>query len=132
MQEEIFGPVLPVISYEREEEIEEWLTHFPNPLAFYLFSKNKSWAEQLLTQHRFGQAAVNDTIMMIAEPNLPFGGVGESGHGSYHAKYGFDTFSREKPVLYRATWLDIPLRYAPYKGKLGALKGLLKFNRWFS
>jgi len=132
MQEEIFGPVLPVISYERQEEIDEWLTHFPNPLAFYLFSKNKPWAEQLLTQYRFGQAAVNDTIMMIAEPNLPFGGVGESGHGSYHAKYGFDTFSREKPVLYRATWLDIPLRYAPYKGKLGTLKGLLRLNRWFS
>lgn len=132
MQEEIFGPVLPVISYEHQEEIEEWLAHFPNPLAFYIFSKNKQWAEQLLTHYRYGQAAVNDTIMMIAEPNLPFGGVGESGHGSYHAKYGFDTFSREKPVLYRATWLDIPLRYAPYKGKLGALKGLLRLNRWFS
>jgi aldehyde dehydrogenase (NAD+) len=66
--------------------------------------------------------------MMIAENSLPFGGVGNSGYGSYHGKYGFDTFSREKPVLYRATWLDLPLRYAPYKGKLMALKTLLGLN----
>jgi aldehyde dehydrogenase (NAD+) len=132
MQDEIFGPLLPVIPYETEDEIDQWLEELPNPLAFYVFSKNKKWAEELLVKHRFGQAAVNDTIMMIAESNLPFGGVGESGHGVYHAKYGFDTFSREKPVLYRATWLDVPLRYAPFKNKLGALKKLLALNRWLS
>lgn len=132
MQDEIFGPLLPIIPYETEEEIDQWLGHLPNPLAFYVFSKNKKWAEHLLIKHRFGQAAVNDTIMMIAESNLPFGGVGESGHGVYHANYGFDTFSREKPVLYRATWLDVPLRYAPFKNKLGALKRLLTLNRWLS
>ena len=132
MQDEIFGPLLPVIPYETEDEIDQWLEELPNPLAFYVFSKNKKWAEELLVKHRFGQAAVNDTIMMIAESNLPFGGVGESGHGVYHAKYGYDTFSREKPVLYRATWLDVPLRYAPFKNKLGALKKLLALNRWLS
>lgn len=132
MQEEIFGPVLPVIPYENDDEVSQWLNYFPNPLAFYVFSKNKPWAEKWLQEQRFGQASVNDTIMMIAESNLPFGGVGESGHGSYHGKYGFDTFSREKPVLYRSTWLDVPLRYAPYARKLTALKGLLRLNRWFS
>jgi aldehyde dehydrogenase (NAD+) len=128
MQEEIFGPVLPVISYNNSKEMDQWLRNHPNPLAFYVFSKNKSFAEKLLTTYSFGQAAVNDTIMMIAENSLPFGGVGNSGYGSYHGKYGFDTFSREKPVLYRATWLDLPLRYAPYKGKLKALKTLLGIN----
>lgn len=128
MQEEIFGPVLPVISYNNSKEMDQWLRGHPNPLAFYVFSKNKSFAEKLLTTYSFGQAAVNDTIMMIAENSLPFGGVGNSGYGSYHGKYGFDTFSREKPVLYRATWLDLPLRYAPYKGKLKALKTLLGIN----
>jgi len=128
MQEEIFGPVLPVISYSDSKEMDQWLRSHPNPLAFYVFSKNKSFAEELLTNYSFGQAAVNDTIMMIAENSLPFGGVGNSGYGSYHGKYGFDTFSREKPVLYRATWLDLPLRYAPYKGKLKALKALLGLN----
>lgn len=128
MQEEIFGPVLPIISYSNSKEMDQWLRHHPNPLAFYVFSKNKSFAEKLLTTYSFGQAAVNDTIMMIAENSLPFGGVGNSGYGSYHGKYGFDTFSREKPVLYRATWLDLPLRYAPYKGKLKALKTLLGIN----
>ncbi|MGB0790389.1 MAG: aldehyde dehydrogenase [Flavobacteriaceae bacterium] len=128
MQEEIFGPVLPVISYTDSNEMDQWLRSHPNPLAFYVFSKNKSFAEKLLTTYSFGQAAVNDTIMMIAENSLPFGGVGNSGYGSYHGKYGFDTFSREKPVLYRATWLDLPLRYAPYKGKLKALKALLGIN----
>ena len=128
MQEEIFGPVLPVISYTDSNEMDQWLRSHPNPLAFYVFSKNKSFAEKLLTTYSFGQAAVNDTIMMIAENSLPFGGVGDSGYGSYHGKYGFDTFSREKPVLYRATWLDLPLRYAPYKGKLKALKTLLGIN----
>ena len=132
MQEEIFGPILPVIPYKNLEDIDALLEHHPNPLAFYVFTKNKKFAEQLLERYRFGQAAVNDTIMMIAENSLPFGGVGNSGYGAYHGKFGFDTFSREKPVLYRSTLLDPPIRYAPYRGKLSFLKALLRINRWFS
>ncbi len=132
MGEEIFGPILPILTFNILTDAIQRIKAHPKPLALYVFSKNKKWAEDLCIKHRFGQAAVNDTIMMIAESNLPFGGVGESGHGVYHAKYGFDTFSREKPILYRATWLDIPLRYAPFKNKLGALKRLLTLNRWLS
>ena len=94
MQEEIFGPILPVLPYKNLEDIDALLEHHPNPLAFYVFTKNKKFAEQLLERYRFGQAAVNDTIMMIAENSLPFGGVGNSGYGAYHGKFGFDTFSR--------------------------------------
>lgn len=113
MQEEIFGPLLPVISYDTLDEAEEWVRSRPKPLACYIFTRDGSVEKRLLASISSGGACVNDTIMHLAVPSLPFGGVGESGMGAYHGKTGFDTFSHAKGVLRRATWLDLPFRYAP-------------------
>ena len=115
MQEEIFGPILPVLTVENMVEAEEFVTAREKPLALYLFSERKAVQKRFMEHVSFGGGCVNDTIMHLAE-DLPFGGVGRSGMGSYHGKYSFDTFSREKSVLMKGTWLDLPVRYAPYKG----------------
>lgn len=127
MSEEIFGPILPIISYEHDKEIEEIIYSYEKPLAFYIFSQNSSHAKNIIKKYSFGGGVINDTIMHFANHNLPFGGVGESGMGSYHGHYGFDTFSHSKSVVTRYNWLDIPLRYAPYKNKVKRLRKLLGF-----
>lgn len=118
MQEEIFGPILPILPVDTMAEAEEFVAAREKPLALYVFTKRKAVEDRLLQNLSFGGGCVNDTIMHIANPNLPFGGVGNSGMGSYHGKKSFETFSHQKSVLKKYNWMDLPLRYAPYRGKL--------------
>jgi acyl-CoA reductase-like NAD-dependent aldehyde dehydrogenase len=126
MQEEIFGPILPVLTYERIEEAIAFVNDRPKPLALYLFSKNSRLQKQVLRETSSGNACINDTIMQVGVSGMPFGGVGDSGMGSYHGKAGFDAFSHYKSVLFKPFWLDIPLRYAPYAGKLDLIKRIMR------
>ncbi len=114
MQEEIFGPVLPILTYERTELIYDLLADKPKPLALYLFTEDKQQMRFITTRLRFGGGCINDTIMHLVASNLPFGGVGESGMGAYHGKTGFDAFSHHKAIVNKKTWMDLPLRYHPY------------------
>lgn len=127
MEGEIFGPILPIISYNSENDIEKIISRNEKPLAFYIFSGNKKFIKKQLITNSFGGSCVNDTIVHFTNHRLPFGGVGHSGIGSYHGKRSFDTFSHHKAVVKKATWLDIPIRYAPYKGKLKILKQIVKW-----
>ncbi|MGB2225304.1 MAG: aldehyde dehydrogenase [Polaribacter sp.] len=128
MKGEIFGPILPIISYETEEDIATIIGKYDKPLAFYIFSNKNRFAKKLIQQYSFGGGTINDTTVHFANHRLPFGGVGESGIGGYHGKQTFDTFSHKKGIVSRGTWLDVPTRYAPYKGKLNQLKNLMKFG----
>jgi aldehyde dehydrogenase (NAD+) len=127
MKDEIFGPILPVISYNFEKEIDAVISHFEKPLSFYFFSKNKSFAKKMIEKYSFGGGVLNDTLVHFANHRLPFGGVGNSGIGAYHGKESFNTFTHKKGITKRFYWLDIPLKYAPYKGKLNTIKILLKY-----
>lgn len=127
MQEEIFGPVLPLITYERLDEIYAHMKKLPrHPLALYLFTESKEVENEVLQNIQFGGGCINNTMMHIANANLPFGGVGESGMGSYHAHKSFLTFSHQRSILKSATFFDLPLRYAPYKDKVKIFKSLFK------
>ena len=124
MQEEIFGPILPVLTYEDLDEAIARINERPKPLALYVFSSSKSVQNKLLQSTSSGGVYINDTVIHNIEFALPFGGVGQSGMGAYHGKYSFDTFSHYKPVLKKGLWFDVKLRYAPYTD--WALK-LIKF-----
>ncbi len=125
MQEEIFGPVLPILTFERYEEIFSLLGEKQKPLALYFFTEDKRRAKEVVERCRFGGGCINDTIIHLATSELPFGGVGESGMGAYHGKTGFDAFSHEKGVVDKKTWFDLPMRYQPYTKK--AEKTVRKF-----
>ena len=127
MSEEIFGPLLPVISYENEKEIETIILRYEKPLSLYVFTENKTFAKNVIRDFSFGGGCINDTVIHFTNNRLPFGGVGHSGIGAYHGKRSFDTFSHHKSVVRKANWLDVPLRYAPYKGKLDTIRLLLKW-----
>ncbi len=114
MQEEIFGPVLPVLTYTRLSEAEAFVLSRPKPLACYIFSKSARHIKRLKNNLSFGGGCVNDTIVHLAVAGMPFGGVGNSGMGAYHGHAGFRAFSHEKSVLRKANWLDLPFRYQPY------------------
>ena len=114
MQEEIFGPILPILTYRDKDEAVRFVESRPHPLALYLFSEDKEWQKEALERMRFGGGCINDTIIHLATSALPFGGVGESGMGSYHGKFGFDTFTHYKGIVDKNTWLDLPMRYQPY------------------
>lgn len=114
MKEEIFGPVLPVIDFERFDDVYEIIELNSKPLATYIFSTNKKLVREFLSRTRSGNAAVNDTVMQIASPYLPYGGIGSSGIGRYHGKKSFETFSNMRSVLVKSNLLDIWLRYPPY------------------
>jgi aldehyde dehydrogenase (NAD+) len=113
-QEEIFGPILPVLTYKTNEEALNIINKNPDPLAFYIFTSNKKNENYFLDRVRFGGGAVNNTIIHLANPELPFGGVGNSGNGSYHGKAGFMAFSNEKSVLKSGTWFDLRKKYPPF------------------
>lgn len=118
MQEEIFGPILPMITYTDINECIDYIVNNPKPLALYLFTSDKKTELRILDKCSFGGGCINDTIIHIASPRLGFGGVGASGMGSYHGKLSFDTFSHHRSIVKKATWLDLPIRYRPYtKGK---------------
>ena len=126
MQDEIFGPILPVLTYSDVTEAIAIVNQRPKPLALYLFSHNKKLQRRVLQSTSSGSVCINDTVMQFAVPGLPFGGVGSSGMGKYHGKASFDTFSHYKSVLNRSLILDVKLRYAPYtKSKLQLLKRIL-------
>jgi aldehyde dehydrogenase (NAD+) len=127
MQEEIFGPLLPILSYEKEEDIKTIISKFEKPLALYVFSENKRFSEKIIKQYSFGGGCINDTVVHFSNKRLPFGGVGHSGIGAYHGRLSFDTFSHKKSIVKKANWLDIPLRYAPYNDKLKSIKKILKW-----
>ena len=127
MQEEIFGPILPLISYQSKADVEKIILSFEKPLSLYLFSQNKSFIEEVLQKYSFGGGCINDTVIHLANNRLPFGGVGNSGMGAYHGKLSFDIFSHKKAIVKKGTWLDLPMRYAPYKDKLKSIKKLLKW-----
>ncbi|MCI6872547.1 MULTISPECIES: aldehyde dehydrogenase family protein [Hallerella] len=114
MQQEIFGPILPILSFESEAEMLAKLQTLPHPLAFYVFTSNKKRVQNIQRELHFGGMCVNDTLMQIGSPELPFGGVGNSGMGRYHGEAGFKTFSHEESVLERGTWLDLDFRYPPF------------------
>lgn len=114
MQDEIFGPLMPIITYTESDELVEKLRDKPSPLALYLFTKNAGFEEQIINQVPFGGGCVNETVQHLGNPNLPFGGVGNSGMGSYHGKYSFDTFSRNQSVMKKPFWPDPDFRYPPY------------------
>ena len=126
MEYEIFGPLLPIISYENDKELETIILRYEKPLALYVFSDNKQFSEQVIRNFSFGGGCINDTVIHFANKRLPFGGVGHSGIGAYHGKLSFDRFSHHKAVVKKANWLDLPLRYAPYQNKLTTIRRLLK------
>ncbi len=114
MTNEIFGPILPIYGYKNINEIYDIIDKYKNPLALYLFTENKKTEKEILNKIQFGGGCINDTIIHLATNNLAFGGVGESGIGKYHGKYSFDTFSHDRSIVKKATWLDLPIRYAPF------------------
>ena len=128
MQEEIFGPILPILTYKKESEIAAVISRFEKPLALYVFSENPGFQKRIIQNYSFGGGCVNDTIIHFANKRLPFGGVGHSGIGAYHGNLSFDTFSHQKSIVKKANWLDLPLRYAPYQDKLATIRKILK---WF-
>ena len=118
MQEEIFGPVLPILTFDSYEELYTLLANKPKPLALYIFSEDNKRINETIEKCSFGGGCVNDTIMQIAINSFGFGGVGESGMGSYHGKAGFNAFSHEKSIHKKVTWFDFPVRYNPHNNKL--------------
>ena len=125
MQEEIFGPILPVITYKTIEEAIAKVNSLPKPLSCYLFTKSSSIKKKVLKEISFGGGAINETVMHISNSNLPFGGVGQSGIGNYHGEAGFKAFTHYKSVMDKPTWLDPSIRYYPHT------PFRLKLMRWF-
>ncbi|BDU27333.1 MULTISPECIES: aldehyde dehydrogenase [unclassified Flavobacterium] len=125
MKEEIFGPILPILTYENENDIEKVVSRYEKPLSFYIFSENNSFTKKLIKKYSFGGGCINDTVVHFSNKRLPFGGVGHSGIGAYHGQLSFDTFSHHKAMVKKGNWLDLPMRYAPYKEKLASIKRIL-------
>ena len=128
MQDEIFGPILPILSFQHEQELKTIISKYEKPLSLYVFSQNNDFCNRIIKQYSFGGGCINDTIVQFSNNRLPFGGVGNSGIGAYHGKLSFEVFSHQKAIIKKATWLDIPLRYAPYKSKIKIIRKILN---WF-
>jgi aldehyde dehydrogenase (NAD+) len=127
LSEEIFGPVLPVLTYRSKEEAIEIVGRNPYPLSCYLYTENKSTADYYIQNIRFGGGCVNNGLVHLGNPNLPFGGVGYSGMGACHGKTGFDTFTHRKSVVQSSRWVDSSLYYPPYKkSNIGFLKKVMR------
>lgn len=126
MQEEIFGPILPVFTFTSKEEALSLINRHPNPLSFYVFTGSKKKEEEWLSAVQFGAGCVNNTAMQFTNHHLPFGGVGQSGIGAYHGKNSFDVFTHRKSVMKTPTWFDPAIKYPPLKGKLKLLKFFIK------
>lgn len=114
MQNEIFGPILPIVTYKTHDEAIIRLNQMPKPLAFYVFSESKKVQEKFINSCNFGGGCINDVVIHLATSKLPFGGLKTSGMGAYHGKVGFETFTHYKSVLNKKTWLDLPMRYQPF------------------
>ena len=118
MTDEIFAPILPMVTYKSFSDAIEFIRKREKPLAFYIFTRDNQRVEQAHSALSFGGGCVNDVVVHLTNPNMPFGGVGNSGLGSYHSREGFETFTHRKSILRKSLLLDIPVRYAPYKSKL--------------
>lgn len=125
MEEEIFGPLLPILEFDKLSDITEEIKSHPKPLALYLFTKNKKDVDYLLQEISFGGGCINDTILHLASEEMPFGGVGESGMGRYHGHYSFETFSHQKSILNKSFKPDFDLRYPPYGKNINKLKKMI-------
>ncbi|HDM4464110.1 TPA: aldehyde dehydrogenase [Staphylococcus aureus] len=126
MQEEIFGPILPILTYQSLDEAIAFIHQRPKPLSLYLFSEDENATQRVINELSFGGGAINDTLMHLANPKLPFGGVGASGMGRYHGKYSFDTFTHEKSYIFKSTRLESDVHLPPYKGKFKYIKAFFK------
>ncbi|SQE41294.1 Aldehyde dehydrogenase [Staphylococcus aureus] len=126
MQEEIFGPILPILTYQSLDEAITFIHQRPKPLSLYLFSEDENATQRVINELSFGGGAINDTLMHLANPKLPFGGVGASGMGRYHGKYSFDTFTHEKSYIFKSTRLESGVHLPPYKGKFKYIKAFFK------
>lgn len=126
MSDEIFGPILPILVYEDLDNVIKFINHREKPLALYYFSESKKKIKYVLTSTTSGGVTINDTIIHVANPNLPFGGVGSSGVGTYHGKESFETFTHNKSVMKRGTFIEFNIRFAPYKNKLNLVKRIMK------
>ena len=115
MQEEIFGPVMPILTFDSIDEVIHRVNAMPHPLALYLFTSDKKTEKKVISRCGFGGGCINDTIIHLATTEMGFGGFGESGMGAYHGKIGFDTFTHYKSIVDKKTWLDLPMRYQPYR-----------------
>jgi len=127
MEDEIFGPILPVIAFENLDDVINKIKEKEKPLSLYVYSKNKNIIRKILNEISFGGGAINESIVQISNPNLPFGGVGASGIGSYNSKAGFDTFTHYKSILHKTTWLEPNIKYTPFtEFKMRILKFILE------
>ncbi|MCX7606728.1 MAG: aldehyde dehydrogenase [Bacteroidia bacterium] len=126
LEEEIFGPLLPILTYKAPEEAISFIHRLPPPLALYVFSDSSYAQQYYLEKVPSGGACINDTLMHISSSRLPFGGIRESGIGRYHGWYSFETFSHARAIVKTPTWIDLPLRYPPYGRKLGLIRKLLR------
>ena len=126
MQEEIFGPILPVMEFNDLSEVTDYVNSHPKPLAFYYFSDSRSKQKEMLRTTSSGGGCINEVLMHIANDRLPFGGVGNSGIGHYHGKYSYEVFSHARSIMKKANFIDIPIRYAPYNNKIKLIKMLIK------
>ena len=115
MQEEIFGPILPILPFKSADYIIEKIENRTHPLALYVFSQDKKFIDKITSHCRFGGGCINDVVVHLATPEMPFGGFGESGMGAYHGKFGFETFSHRRSILDKSLCVDLPMRYQPYK-----------------
>jgi aldehyde dehydrogenase (NAD+) len=127
MKEEIFGPILPILTYDTFEDLSKVILPLPKPLSLYVFTENTDFSEKCIQQFSYGGGCINDSIIHFGNRRLPFGGVGNSGIGAYRGKRSFLTFSHQKAVVKRKNWLDISFRYAPYGNKLAKLKKILNW-----
>jgi len=126
MQEEIFGPILPVITFDELPQAVQMIRRHPYPLSLYVFTKRASTRKLFEEQVRFGGGCINNTLVHLTNPELPFGGIGPSGSGRYHGRYSFEAFTHPKGIMRSATWLDVPIKYPPFKKKLKYVKMLIK------
>ncbi len=131
MQEEIFGPVLPVLEYDNLDSVIDAVNSRPKPLALYLFTTSKETEDMVTRRVTFGGGCINDTIVHLATTKMPFGGIGESGIGGYHGKWSFETFTHQKSILKKSNFIDIKLRYPPFNNKMSLLKKFYNLAKHF-
>ncbi|HOK77975.1 MAG TPA: aldehyde dehydrogenase family protein, partial [Verrucomicrobiota bacterium] len=127
MQEEIFGPILPVLEFGELDEAIAAVKDRPTPLALYVFTRSRQTETRVIDEIRSGGVCVNDVVMHIVGFDLPFGGLGDSGMGAYHGRAGFDAFSHQRSIMRRGTWFDAPVRYPPARMSLDWLKRAMRF-----
>ena len=126
MEDEIFGPFVPILEFEDFNKVITGINKKPKPLALYLFTTSREREDKIINNISYGGGCINDTVVHLATPYMPFGGVGNSGMGAYHGKWSFDTFSHKKSILKKSNILDLPFRYPPFKNGLDFIKKVMK------